>query len=76
MSTLVYNVKSRPVRIGWCVKSGDWESLIKAFRFSHCLWGGRYNPVIVVDDEAAAMNQIEVFRLDALCGGQSSRVGL
>src|SRR5712671_1449388 len=66
MSTLIYNVKYRPVRVGWCVRNGDIASLIKAFRLSHCLWGGRYNPIIVVDDDAFARHLLKLFNVDVL----------
>jgi hypothetical protein len=66
MSTLVYNIGFRPVRIGWCVRNGDMEALIKAFRLSHCLWGGRYNPIIVVDDEPHARWMVDLFHVDTL----------
>ncbi len=66
MSTLIYNVKYRPVRVGWCVRDGDMASLIRAFRLSHCLWGGRFNPVIVIDNESFARRTIELFHVDAL----------
>lgn len=66
MSTVIYKVKYRPLRVGWCVRDGDKASLIKAFRLSHCLWGGRFNPVIVVDNESFARDLIELFHVDAL----------
>jgi hypothetical protein len=33
---------------------------------SHCLWGGRFNPVIIVDNESFARHLIELFHVDAL----------
>src|SRR6202171_223116 len=66
MSTLVYKAKWRPVRIGWCVRNGDVNGLMQAFRLNHCLWGGRFNPVIIVDDEPFARRMIDLFHVDAL----------
>jgi hypothetical protein len=66
MSTIVYRTRWRPLRIGWCVRSGDMSGLTRAFRLSHCLWGGRFNPIIVVDDEANARLMTDVFRVDVL----------
>jgi hypothetical protein len=66
MSTLVYKTRWRPLRVGWCVQKGDVDSLVKAFRVTHCLWGGRFNPIIVVDDEATARHRIDLFRVDVL----------
>jgi hypothetical protein len=34
------------------------------FRFSHTLWGGRFNHVIIVDDADKAKRILEMFRLD------------
>jgi hypothetical protein len=33
---------------------------------THCLWGGRFNPIIVVDDEATARDRIDLFHVDVL----------
>jgi hypothetical protein len=65
MSTLVYEMKWRPLRVGWCVKNGDVDALVRAFRLTHCLWGGRFNPVIVVDEELARL-KIDLFHVDVL----------
>ena len=54
MSAASINVRYRPVRIGFCVKDGDMDALRAAMRNCHALWGGRYNPIIVMGDEAAA----------------------
>ena len=37
------------------MKNGDVDALIRAFRLTHYLWGGRFNPVIVIDEEAAGV---------------------
>lgn len=67
MSTLSLRVKYRPIRIGWCVREGNWDDIRRVLRLSHTLWGGRYNPLIPIDDIAFAKSLIEVFRVDALC---------
>jgi hypothetical protein len=66
VSTLVYKAKWRPVRVGWCICDGDLDALITGFRLNHCLWGGRFNPVIVIDDEPTARRLIELFHVDVL----------
>jgi hypothetical protein len=43
----------RPVRIGWVIPNKDISRLAKIAEWSSCLWGGRYNPVIPVSDEAS-----------------------
>ncbi|HUY15846.1 MAG TPA: hypothetical protein VMX16_19785 [Terriglobia bacterium] len=65
MGILHVHVAYRPIRIGWCLRRGRFEDLEEAFRLAHTLWGGRYNPVIVVDD-APASSIVNAFRLDAL----------
>ncbi len=62
--TLRVNVSYRPLRIGWAVREGDFEAIRKAIRYSHALWGGRFNPILIVDREDEARQLIELFRLD------------
>ncbi|MGO4703288.1 hypothetical protein [Dyella sp. 2RAB6] len=57
----------RPLRIGWAVKQGDIDAVRRAIRFSHALWGGRYNPIIVVDHEQDAIDLVEMFGVDLIC---------
>jgi hypothetical protein len=66
MSTMSVRIGYRPLRIGWCVRSDDFEGLRRALRVTHTLWGGRFNPVLPVDDPVAAERLIEQFRLDTL----------
>src|SRR3546814_4564835 len=41
MSTTTFNLRYRPVRIGWCIEPGDFEGFRKAVRSNFTLWGGR-----------------------------------
>lgn len=66
MSALSINVRYRPVRIGFCVKDGDMDGLRTAMRNCHALWGGRYNPIITIGDDAAARQRVSLFRADCL----------
>jgi hypothetical protein len=66
MSTLIYDARFRPIRMGWCIRAEDTAALKKAFRLNQCFWGGRFNPIIVVDDEKFARRLIEKFQVDAL----------
>jgi hypothetical protein len=66
MNTLSLRIKFRPLKIGWCIRNGDVEALQKALRLSHTLWGGRYNPVIPIDDAQQAKQLIRLFRVDVL----------
>ncbi len=66
METLSLNISYRPIRIGWCIRQDDFESLRKSVLLTHTLYGGRFNPIIVVDDTELAKSQIELFSVDAL----------
>jgi hypothetical protein len=56
----------RPLRIGWAIRRGDLDALRSAMRLSFALWGGRFNPVIVVDQEEQAQDLVDLFRLDMI----------
>ena len=56
----------RPVRIGWVVPDRDVTLLAKAAAWSSCLWGGRFNPIIPIDDLALADRLVTAFGLDVL----------
>lgn len=64
MDTLRVDICYRPLRLGWAIRRDDFDSLRKVFRLSHTLWGGRFNPVVVVDDADQAKRLVELFRVD------------
>ena len=66
MSTLSLRVKYRPIRIGWCLESGNPEQFRRALRFTHSFAGGRFNPLIPVDAPELAENLLDRFRVDVL----------
>jgi hypothetical protein len=66
MASVGLRISRRPLRIGWCVRQGDFSSLRIAVRLTSSLWGGRYNPIITVDDDKHAKRLIRGFRVDAL----------
>jgi hypothetical protein len=66
MGPIHMQVRYRPIRIGWCVKNNDLEEIRKALRFTHTFWGGRFNPIIPLDDPALARLLIRTFRVDCL----------
>ncbi len=66
MSTLSLRVKYRPIRIGWCLESGNREQFRRALRFTHSFAGGRFNPMIPVDAPELAENLLDSFRVDVL----------
>lgn len=59
-------LRYRPLRLGWCVQAGDLEGFRKAVAQSFVLWGGRYNPIIPIDNVAHAEDLIRLYRVDAL----------
>lgn len=66
MDTLRVNICYRPLRLGWVIRRGALDSLRTIFHVSHTLWGGRFNPVIVVDDADQAKRLVELFRVDVI----------
>ncbi len=65
MESVRVDVSYRPLRIGWAIRKGDFDALRSAMRLSFAFWGGRFNPVIVVDDEQA-QDLVDLFRLDMI----------
>lgn len=66
MDTLRVNICYRPLRVAWAIRRGDFESLRKVIRISHTLWGGRFNPIVTIDDAEPAKRLIEAFRADVI----------
>lgn len=65
-TTMRVDICYRPLRIGWAVLEGDFEAMRTAMRYSHVLWGGRFNPIITVDNENEAKLLVEKFRVDLI----------
>lgn len=65
--TVRVDISYRPLRIGWAVRDGDLRAIRQSVRYSHALWGGRFNPLIVVDRDEEARQLVELFRLDVIC---------
>lgn len=66
METFHVDIAYRPLRIAWAIKDGDFEAFRAAVRTSFAFWGGRFNPIIVVDHEELARDLISVFRADVI----------
>lgn len=66
MNTQSVTVRYRPIRIGWCIRSGDFAAMREALRLTFTMWGGRYNPLIPVDDFEFASSLVRLFRVDVL----------
>lgn len=68
MNTLSIRLRYRPIRVGWCVLKDDIDAFRRALRLSFTLWGGVFNPVIVVNDRELATSLVKLFRVDTLVG--------
>jgi hypothetical protein len=66
MNTLRVNICYRPLRIGWLIRGDDLDAFQKVVLISHALWGGRFNPFIVIDREEEARRLIDLYRVDLL----------
>src|SRR5205823_5231737 len=66
METVRVNICYRPLRICWAIADGDFGAFRRAVRFNHTMWGGRFNPIAVVDREDEARRLVEVFRADVI----------
>ena len=66
METIRVDICYRPLRIGWAIKAGDIGAFRQAVRLSYTMWGGRFNPIIVVDHEEEARRLVDLFRVDIL----------
>jgi hypothetical protein len=65
MNSTNLRVRYRPVRIGWCIRDGNFDDLRRAMRLSHVFRGGIFNPIIPIG-AAHAAGTIRKFRVDVL----------
>ncbi|MGZ8252409.1 MAG: hypothetical protein ACXWT7_08690 [Methylophilaceae bacterium] len=66
MDTVRVNIAYRPLRICWAIKAGDFNAFREAVTTNHAIWGGRFNPVVIVDLASEARAIIEAFRADVI----------
>jgi hypothetical protein len=50
MNNLYGDLRCRPTRIGFLVPTTNYDAVRSAMQICTCLWGGRYNPIIPVDE--------------------------
>ena len=74
MDTIRVDICYRPLRIGWAIRASDIDAFRHAGRLSYTLWGGRFNPMIVVDHEEEAGRLIALFRVDLILPIGDSKV--
>lgn len=65
MESIRVDVCYRPLRIAWAISAGDFESFRVAVRASHALWGGRYDPIVIVERNGAE-ELVDLFRADVV----------
>lgn len=56
----------RPIRIGWVIGRNDMALTSIAARYSSCLWGGKFNPIIPAFEPDLADDLIKNFGVDVL----------
>lgn len=67
MASISLSVKYRPVKIGFLVRDGSIEDLVKSAGINTLLWGGIYNPIIPVSKDIKFAEQlINLFSVDVL----------
>jgi len=68
MDTVRVDLVYRPLRVCWAIAPGDIEAFRKVVRLNFTLWGGRFNPVVVVDGTEQSHDLVEAFRPDLIIG--------
>ncbi len=66
MDTIRVDICYRPLRIGWAIRLGDIDAFRTAVRLSYVFWGGRFNPILIVDREEEARQLVDLFRVDLI----------
>ena len=66
MDTVRVNICYRPLRICWAIAAGDLAAYRKAISMTYTMWGGRFNPIAIVDRLEEAERIVEVFRADMI----------
>jgi hypothetical protein len=75
MDTVRVDICYRPLRIAWAIRAGDFNAFRRAVRYSCALWGGRFNPIVIIDREEEASRLIDLFRVDIILPiGESDEV--
>jgi hypothetical protein len=66
MESIRVNVCYRPLRIAWAIRAGDMQGFRSAVRLSNALRGGRFNPIVIVDEQEQAEDLVNLFRVDVI----------
>ena len=65
MESITIYQRVRPLRYAFTVKAGDTESALRAVSINSVLWGGIYNPIILIDDKGLT-ETVDLFDPDYL----------
>lgn len=65
MESIRVDLCYRPLRVAWAISAGDLNGFRNAVRVSHTLWGGRFNPIIIVEQDGAEA-LVNLFRADVV----------
>jgi len=66
MESIRVNVCYRPLRIAWAIRAGNMQGFRTAVRLSNALRGGRFNPIVIVDEQDQAEDLVNLFRVDVI----------
>ncbi len=66
MATDSVRIRYRPLRLGWCVRDGNWDDLRTVLRCAHAFWGGTFNPILAIGDQDRAAQLVRLYEVDAL----------
>ena len=69
VATESVRIRYRPLRLGWCVREGNWDDFRTVLRAAHTLWGGVFGPVLSIGDadaNEAAARLARLYEVDAL----------
>jgi len=60
-------IEYRPLRLGFCVRNGNIQDLLKAAKLNTLLWGGIFNPIIPVGQQEGLDHRlVSLFQVDVL----------
>lgn len=66
LATNSIRIRYRPLRLGWCVREGNWDDLRNVLRYAHTLWGGVFNPILSIGDADRVAQLVRTYQVDAL----------
>lgn len=68
MATTTLSLKYRPIKIGFLVRDGNIEDLVKVAGINTLLWGGIYNPIIPIsaNNKVFSDQLLDLFSVDVL----------